>query len=100
MDDWVKRGWQGGEQIETIQGFSSDSVYTFQSDVQILTSKKVRRNQKPASSRNPDINSKMKRYIEVINNVLQKNIKTASFLPHKTNMAGEIATILKHLFNA
>lgn len=41
----------------------------------------------------------MKRYIEMINNALQKNIKTASFLPHETNMAGEISTILKHLFN-
>ena len=33
----------------------------------------------------------MKRYIEVINNALQKNIKTVSFLIHKTNLAGEIS---------
>lgn len=33
----------------------------------------------------------MKRYKEMIDNALQKNIKTASILIHKTNMAGEIS---------
>lgn len=98
-------GKEGGKEEDELKLYKAfhPTVHTFQSHIQIRTSKNGEESsQNLASSGNPVISFKMKKYIEVINNALQKNIKTAYFNLTKLTWpgGGGVSAKMNHLFKA